>query len=181
MKYQKNDFNGKTIHVFEDAFSLHKREYLYLFLADSCYYLKGNTLNGEHVDLFPSMRSLFSEEDFQRFGIFNDLPKEIDDIVKGYSVARSYSLLQNWCVTNKFHTDGRSSNLTFLYYGNLKWDYDWGGETLFANDDMSEIIYTSMYKPGKILIFDSSIPHRPIPPISTCPFLRSSFVINLEK
>ena len=43
---------------------------------------------------------------------------------------------------------------------NLDWRDGWHGETLFYNpDNLKEIVYTSLYIPGRIILFDGSIPH----------------------
>ena len=56
---------------------------------------------------------------------------------------------------------GKSSPiLSVLYYINLDWRDGWHGETLFYNpNNLKEIIYTSLYIPGRIILFDGSIPH----------------------
>ena len=47
-----------------------------------------------------------------------------------------------------------------LYYVNLDWVDGWYGETLFYNPkNLKEILYTSLYQPGRILLFDGYIPH----------------------
>lgn len=48
---------------------------------------------------------------------------------------------------------------TVLVYINKKWDVDWGGETAFYDDKREELLYMSQIVPGRILIFDGSIPH----------------------
>ena len=47
-----------------------------------------------------------------------------------------------------------------LYYINLEWRDGWHGETLFYNPhNLDEIICASVYKPGRIILFDGNIPH----------------------
>ncbi len=65
--------------------------------------------------------------------------------------------------TNRYHADAHtydSSYLSLLYYANSKWDLEWDGGTVFRTDDLSEVEYLSDYKPGRIILFDSSIPHK---------------------
>lgn len=65
--------------------------------------------------------------------------------------------------TNRYHADNHtidSSSLSLLYYANSKWDLEWDGGTVFRTDDLSEVEYLSDYKPGRIVLFDSSIPHK---------------------
>ena len=49
---------------------------------------------------------------------------------------------------------------TLLYYLNSRWDRNWGGETLFANNN-GECELAVEYKPGRVVIFDGSIEHKP--------------------
>ena len=47
-----------------------------------------------------------------------------------------------------------------LYYVNLDWMDGWYGETLFYDSyDSNNVIFTSTYKPGRIILFDGNIPH----------------------
>ena len=47
-----------------------------------------------------------------------------------------------------------------LYYANLNWEDGWYGETLFYDKcDLTDVIYTSSFVPGRILLFDGGIPH----------------------
>tara|TARA_B100001996_G_C18649271_1_gene588726 strand:- start:638 stop:1234 length:597 start_codon:yes stop_codon:yes gene_type:complete len=65
--------------------------------------------------------------------------------------------------TNRYHADAHSydsSYLSLLYYANSKWDLEWDGGTVFRTDDLSEVEYLSDYKPGRLILFDSSIPHK---------------------
>ena len=60
--------------------------------------------------------------------------------------------------------DGDSTNAyTILHYANHTWDINWHGETLFYNDDCSEVIYSQIIKPGTVIVFDSRIQHSAIP------------------
>jgi len=47
-----------------------------------------------------------------------------------------------------------------LYYVNLNWQDGWYGETLFYDDvNTNEIVYTSNFTPGRIILFDGNVPH----------------------
>ncbi len=47
-----------------------------------------------------------------------------------------------------------------LYYCNLDWEDGWYGETMFYDsNDLEKVSFTSLYKPGRIILFDGSIPH----------------------
>lgn len=54
-----------------------------------------------------------------------------------------------------YHIDGEG--LTFLYYPNVDWDLQQGGETQFYID---ESIYGIVPKPNRMVVFDGMILHR---------------------
>jgi len=76
----------------------------------------------------------------------------------------------HWAHTHKDHT-------VLLYYVNKHWKHDWAGETMFFNDDLSEVAYASVYKPGRIIVFDGEIPHSVRPQSSIAPNYR--FTLSL--
>lgn len=47
-----------------------------------------------------------------------------------------------------------------LYYCNLTWEDGWYGETMFYDpNDLEKVSFTSLYTPGRIILFDGSTPH----------------------
>ena len=46
-----------------------------------------------------------------------------------------------------------------LYYTNLTWNPEWGGESLFYENNRKDIRFSSAYIPNKLVIFDGGIPH----------------------
>ncbi|WP_083304931.1 UPF0489 family protein [Moorena producens] len=64
---------------------------------------------------------------------------------------------------------------TAICYINPMWRADWDGETkLYSERDPSkaDLIYACLPKPGRVLIFDGTIPHRGCPPSRLCNKLR---------
>ena len=43
----------------------------------------------------------------------------------------------------------------------MKWDLSWDGYTVWATDDLKGIEHVEFPEPGKLVIFDSRIPHKP--------------------
>lgn len=78
-----------------------------------------------------------------------------------YYIWRSYINLGIHSDNHKIHVDdfspGRSK--TSLVYINRDWSCDWGGETFFYDDERKNVKYVSSFIPGRIVIFDGSIPH----------------------
>jgi len=58
-------------------------------------------------------------------------------------------------------------HLTVLYYANLLWEPDWGGETLFFNDDNDAVLAVSP-RPGRLVASRGAILHRGTVPTRSC-------------
>ena len=57
------------------------------------------------------------------------------------------------------HNDYR--DLTFIYYSNPNWKLGWDGGTSFYNQERNDCIASVSYKGGRIVAYDSSVPHKP--------------------
>ncbi len=69
-----------------------------------------------------------------------------------------------------------------LYYINLEWEDGWHGETLFYDSkDLDKIIFTSVFKPGRIVLFDGNIPHAIRPQSIIAPKYRMSLTLLYGK
>jgi len=71
-------------------------------------------------------------------------------------------------VNNAVHSDTyfphrdsppESKNVTVLYYGNLIWQPDWGGETIFYNDEGDAEIAVSP-RPNRVVVSRGAILHK---------------------
>lgn len=101
----------------------------------------------------PIISNIYSKE---RLEVFKDyIPQE------KYYHWRSYMNLGIHSDPHKIHCDDfvPETGKTILVYMNRNWDLDWGGETTFYSDDRKKIKYVSQFVPGRIIIFDGSIPH----------------------
>ena len=112
----------------------------------------------------------------KRMGCKLDIESEILDIV---FTENSLDKIEEFIPTDKFYPERAYINLglhsdvhkihvddakpggskTLLLYMNRDWDCNWGGETIFYDDQRKNILYTSPFIPGRIVIFDGSIPH----------------------
>ena len=60
-----------------------------------------------------------------------------------------------------------SKDVTVLYYANLIWQPDWGGETIFYNDDNDAVLAVSP-RPGRLVVSRAAILHRATVPTRVC-------------
>jgi SM-20-related protein len=60
------------------------------------------------------------------------------------------------------------------------WQPSWHGETLFYTPDHSDVIRAVLPKPGRMVIFDSDIPHAGRDPSRLCPLIRVTITFKLQ-
>lgn len=58
-------------------------------------------------------------------------------------------------------------HVTALYYANLEWQPDWGGETIYYNDE-EEAEIVVMPRPGRLVIARGAVLHRGTVPTRIC-------------
>jgi|TARA_R100000030_G_scaffold71811_1_gene55324 Rps23 Pro-64 3,4-dihydroxylase Tpa1-like proline 4-hydroxylase len=94
-----------------------------------------------------------AKEDF--FGMLKKRLKEKEPMIKHMSFYRMYVNCFAPGENPYFHKDGRG--ITFLYYANMEWDLQNGGETQFYID--GNILGVPAI-PNRLVMFDGMIPHR---------------------
>ena len=97
------------------------------------------------------------------------------------AIERMYVNAYNYGDCPTVHSDHTDAGYyTVLYYANPEWRADWSGETVFYNDRRDEIVKSVYPKPGRIVAFDSRIPHVAREPNRICPVVRYTIAIKLE-
>jgi SM-20-related protein len=114
----------------------------------------------------------------------NRLTEIVDDnITKGhFDVARMYVNAYNFGDCPTVHSDHDSEGFfTMLYYANPEWHVNWAGETLFYNHTRDDVIRAIYPTPGRIVFFDSRIPHSARAPSRICDFIRYTIAMKLVR
>jgi len=63
----------------------------------------------------------------------------------------------------RYHSDYNLNEAkSILYYPNLKWEPEWDGQTVFKSRDLKTYEYCIDYVPGRLVVFDSRIPHKAV-------------------
>ncbi|MFQ5936551.1 MAG: 2OG-Fe(II) oxygenase [Acidiferrobacterales bacterium] len=135
-------------------------------------------------DMFGFWITHITEEILSSVKPLNQLAEIVDDnITKGhYDVARMYVNAYNFGDCPTVHSDHDSKGFcTVLYYANPEWHIDWSGETMFYNQEGNDIIKAVYPKPGRIVFFDSRIPHAARTPSRVCDFIRYTIAMKLER
>lgn len=154
---------GEKLLVFDDVYEFNTAFYFQSFAEKSVYSLSGGSINLKSHHGEENIKSIYSEEDVNAMGIFNHSSYDIFKKEIGTrNVERVWVNLSTYMSKYSFHPDGpvEKKAKTFLYYLNTKWDINWGGETLFCNK-YGEVEIAIGFKPNRVIIFDSHIPHKP--------------------
>ncbi len=98
-----------------------------------------------------------------------------------YRIYRAYCNYASYGDMLFTHTDAMpgSKELTALWFLAKEWNVEWGGETLFFNEDQ-DAEFVASPRPGRLVIFDGSIMHVGRPPNRICFAPRFTFAFKLE-
>ena len=165
MNYFKFDVDEKrSIEVYDGLFDAKEMYKFYNFAQKSEYSLQ-RTSTGfvEHKSL-ATLKCDLSLGEALRLGLFKSPNfKELLERIsqKELRLERSYI---NLCTSDDlfpYHVDDYDEDgLTMLYYMNTEWQPMWEGETHFANETMDDIIFSSAFIPGRLAVFNPTIPHK---------------------
>ena len=146
------------ITIYDDVFSMREQQDIMYFCTNAPFAIHG------WRDIMVSEENYIHSQitlDQLRISPFI-YSKNIEQIMIEQSyVLNNYSLgvvnVDTVIDTHWAHTHTNSNVL--LYYAGLKWEQDWGGETLFYDQEGKEILFGSRYTPNRVIAFDGEIPH----------------------
>lgn len=105
---------------------------------------------------------------------------EITKHIEGYMFRHAVINLSMASHKHHIHTHSPDEKVV-LYYLNLEWQSDWSGDTVFYNNNNSEIIKTVKYKPGRITVFNGDVNHCIRPQAMYGPLYRFSITVFLMR
>lgn len=168
---------NRVIDVYDGLFTHHEVLQFFGFIRKSVFTVDGYDQNAMPLEM--QFHSKFSWEDTLAMGFTNHNAYFSLDERYGLSqmeVVQSRVNLTTPSEKNRVHTDNKG--ITIVYYANPSWEIDWGGHTLFMDDQMQEAEFTCLCKAGRLVIFDGSIPHMIMTPSNICPTYRTTFAIQ---
>lgn len=166
--------SGRHLVVCDNVFEMSEVSYFKSFVENSLFKLGSVTSpNFENYKKYETFfQSLFTSEDIERFGIFPILQNRLPKYFHSTKVESGWVNATFSGNTYRYHTDTTQFEskkpkkiedcniLTVLYYCNIRWNIDDGGETIFC-DDYGDPEIAVGFKPSRIVIFDPRIPHKP--------------------
>jgi SM-20-related protein len=96
-------------------------------------------------------------------------------------LTRCYANRHTFGTEGYIHTDtDRVEDQTCVVYMDEKWDVNWGGETSFYSDDLSEIVKSVIPKYGRVAVFPGNIPHCARSIARICPKVRTTLMFKVS-
>lgn len=171
------EIEGKQILIFDDLFGNEFRE-------SFCFFLLG--LDYELRKSFDDEFNAVIERGFvNTLPVFSDLfPALIEKYHSGMTtkpskqyLSHAYGAAIKFGDSTSIHQDYPCECcVTFLYYGNYKWNGDWCGETIFYNSNHDAVAAVTP-KPGRLILFNAALLHRAGVPGKKCPTFRYGFSV----
>jgi hypothetical protein len=153
---------GQTIHIYDGLFDACECEHYNKFAQDSLYRCGFNSSSlFEHMT-FSSLTSMYNDNDVQRFGLFNS--KNYDKVshhFQGMKREASWMTLVKLMPELYYHCDDNEPDtMTLLYYVNLDWNINYGGETIICNSSGDPEIAIAT-RPNRLIVYNSNLMHKP--------------------
>lgn len=170
MKHERKILStGEIIDIFDDVFEYHEMVSFQNFIQRSYFRLRSAATDFvEQKDYTINWQSFYDNDDLKKLGLFDSKNfEEIKTFLNEKEPVRSWV---NCLVTSSIascHVDEpkKQSAKSLIYYSNLKWEKELGGETLFYNSKSSPEFIVE-YVPNRIVVYDSHIPHKPLQHVS---------------
>jgi hypothetical protein len=175
------DNMGRKIQIEDNPFGKTYHEQVYDYVSKSLYRF-GSQDGPAPLDRrsYVYIHSEYSKIDVDNLGIMDKLfTAESFQPYKELPLIRTTINLSVPSDTNFAHT--HPNQISVLYYVNLDWRPEWAGETLFYDDNTEEIIYASVYKPSRLIVFDGEIPHSIRVQSNSAPHYRFSLAMFFDK
>lgn len=149
---------NKIIQAYDDLFDFKYRNDIYQFVKQSLFRIGWVDSETPETIKHEFIHSTYTKEDVDKLGFFEQLKKTpVIDHIKDLEHKHTKVNLSTPSDSNFIHS--HQEKLVVLYYVNLYWGNGWHGETLFYDKYGKDIAFASPYIPGRIIVFDGSIPH----------------------
>jgi Rps23 Pro-64 3,4-dihydroxylase Tpa1-like proline 4-hydroxylase len=178
MKEIKDDLN-RSIFIADRVSTLAQHNQLYGFIRRSLYNIGFEDTDAIERNQHKYLNSDYNHDDFVNSGFKNILEQtEFYDRIKDHNFRLTINLSTP---SDVYFSHTHKNQWSILYYANLDWRPEWGGETLFYNDDQSEIFYASVYTPQRLIFFDGEIPHTIRQQTYVAPHYRFTVAMFIDK
>ena len=151
-----------NIEVFDNLVDYSIRNKVYVFCLNSFFTLGWEDSNELSKKTIKNIHSSWNLKDLESSGILPYIEKAFSKSkLFTYNIEKLKRIELNLVKSEDIHFIHTHRNqIVALYYVNLDWQDGHYGETIFYDKkNINNIIYTSSYVPGRIILFDGECPH----------------------
>jgi hypothetical protein len=177
---------NKKILVYDNVFSQQEVNEIYTLISQRPYRnhnVDDSLHHNKHIDV--KWSSEIDEKELLLQTLLTKYSEVMPMFFDGkYAINRSYVNYATHGTVDLIHEDCAyyiKDNFTILQFGNFYWTSNWHGETVFYDSNMSEILFSCSLKPGRIIVFDSSIPHSARQPSKIAEYPRYTIAMKIHK
>ena len=146
------------IQTYDNCLAEDIRSDIYLLSINAQYEIGWDDTSVFEHRQYPCLHHMLSKDEWEQLDLINRIQNlELRNQLKELSYVSATINLAVPSSVQFQHT--HPQKYTLLYYINMEWKNEYYGETLFYNDLGTEVEYTSIFKPGRIVFFDGNIPH----------------------
>ena len=184
MKYSPThsiSVDGKPVWVFDDLCTTKEAEDLYKGLQASGF--KKDEIARPDTEEYKHWAVNLTAEQVRSLPVYHRAMEAIEALTqKSYRAYRGYVNHAAFGDMLFTHTDCEPSadEFTVLAYISPEWNIEWGGETLFFNDQ-DDCLFACSPKPARVAIFHGAIKHVGRPPNRICYAPRFTLAFKLER
>jgi Rps23 Pro-64 3,4-dihydroxylase Tpa1-like proline 4-hydroxylase len=157
--------SGDNIYIYDDVFDYAEMQSFKGYADRSFYGVLQKTIGIFDYGYNELIQCSLSEKNVYDFGLLRS-SNFIPIYEKHFSrlkYQKSWFVMSNHSTKNFFHSDSSPNtvynHVTLIYYLNLQWNLNDGGETLFC-DSKGDVEIAVSCKPNRLIVYNSEIAHK---------------------
>lgn len=171
--------SGKEIHIYDGIVSMHLRSNIWIYINNSSFRLGWLDGTSETAIKHKFLHSSFTPQETEDCGLLPHLKTTpVYEHIKDLELKKSIVNLSVPSDTHFAHVHNEKK--VVLYYPNMEWEQHWHGETQFYSEDLSEIELSVRYTPGRVVVFDATIPHAMRPQSTSADHYRFTYAMVFD-
>lgn len=143
------------IKIYSDFFSNGQSSQIFSFVTRSLFKIGWEDTDEPQHKAYPNIHSVYSREDIDKIDLLKPIIKKTKLTEKQYH--KCIVNLTKPMDVNFIHEHPKQ--VVALYYANMSWNPEWGGETIFYKKDRKTVSLCNPYTPNSLVVFDGSVPH----------------------
>jgi hypothetical protein len=173
--------NNMKIEIFDDYVDHTTKSNIYACCRHSLFNLGWEDSDEIEKNQYKNLHCTWKIDQLVNSRILPFVKKAFDDsnnFKQYYNLEKLWRCEINFVKPTDIHfIHSHKDKVVALYYVNLNWSDGYYGETLFFEQNLKNVLYTSIFKPGRIILFDGDIPHSIRPQSVIAP--RERFTLSL--